>query len=57
MTTEPGASVLGFPIIVQIIASHGGRIQRIPDRAPRTTFEILLPPCPTFMIPSSTVNE
>jgi signal transduction histidine kinase len=57
MKTEPGASVLGLPITVQIIASRGGRIQRIPERAPGTTFEILLPRCPTFMIPSSTVNE
>jgi hypothetical protein len=30
---------------------------RIPERAPGTTFEILLPLSPTFMIPSSTVNE
>jgi signal transduction histidine kinase len=43
MTTKPGASGLGLPIAAQIIAFHGGRIQRIADRAPGTTFEILLP--------------
>jgi signal transduction histidine kinase len=43
MTTEPGASGLGLPIAAQIIAAHGGRIQRIPERGPGTTFEILLP--------------
>jgi signal transduction histidine kinase len=43
VTTKPGASGLGLPIAAQIIASHGGRIQRIPGREPGTTFEILLP--------------
>jgi signal transduction histidine kinase len=43
MTTKPGASGLGLPIAAQIIASHGGRIQRIAEHAPGTTFEILLP--------------
>jgi signal transduction histidine kinase len=43
MTTKPGASGLGLPIAAQIIAAHGGRIQRIAERAPGTTFEILLP--------------
>jgi PAS domain S-box-containing protein len=43
MTTKPGASGLGLPIAAQIIASHGGRIQRIAKRAPGTTFEIWLP--------------
>jgi PAS domain S-box-containing protein len=43
MTTKPGASGLGLPIASQIIAAHGGRIQRIRERGPGTTFEILLP--------------
>jgi PAS domain S-box-containing protein len=43
MTTKPGASGLGLPIAAQIIAAHGGRIQRIAERAPGTTFQILLP--------------
>lgn len=43
MTTKPGASGLGLPIAAEIIAAHGGRIQRIPERGPGTTFEILLP--------------
>ena len=43
MTTKPGASGLGLPIAAQIIASHGGCIQRIVERVPGTTFEILLP--------------
>lgn len=43
VTTKPGASGLGLPIAAQIIAAHGGRIQRIPEPGPGTTFEILLP--------------
>lgn len=43
MTTKPGASGLGLPIAAQIIASHGGRIQRIEEPLPGATFEILLP--------------
>jgi signal transduction histidine kinase len=43
MTTKPGASGLGLPIAAQIIASHGGRIQRVEEPGPGTTFEILLP--------------
>ena len=43
MTTKPGASGLGLPIAAQIIASHGGCIQRTPGPGPGTTFEILLP--------------
>jgi signal transduction histidine kinase len=42
MTTKPGASGLGLPIAAQIIAAHGGRIQRMAERAPGTTFQILL---------------
>ena len=46
MTTKHGASGLGLPIAAQIIASHGGRIQRIPHRGLGTTFEISMPLCP-----------
>ena len=43
MTTKPGASGLGLPTAAQIIASHGGCLQQLPERTPGTTFEILLP--------------
>ena len=43
LTTKPGGSGLGLPIVAQIIAAHRGQIRHIPRSGKGTTFEILLP--------------